>query len=104
MGNPDMVASRKGLRVKNSQNGGKKGASGESNVKEWALQNFGSLQMWGLYRKPLQAVKGCCLYGNHLIRPALLGLCHRRKGGVGRGPEQDWKPRNLSEVPTLDKE
>lgn len=39
---------RIGLGVKNSQNGGKKGASGESHVKEWALQNFGSLQMQGL--------------------------------------------------------
>lgn len=45
VGNPDMGDNRIGLRVKNSQNGGKKGANGESNVKEWALQNFGSLQM-----------------------------------------------------------
>lgn len=47
----------------------------------------------------MQAVKDCCMDGNHLIRPALLGLCHREKGGAGRRPEQDWKPRNLSEVP-----
>lgn len=45
MGTLGMRENRISLRVKNHQNGVKKGVSGESNVKEWALQNFGSLQM-----------------------------------------------------------
>lgn len=82
--------------LKTSQYGGKKGASEESHVKEWALQNLRSLQIRSLYLKNRE--KHCrCL--RMLLRvwespdqTALLGLCLREKGKAGRGPEQDWKP------------